>query len=200
MSTPNYVRLIVRSWRYVLLATLAGLVLALAFSLVQPLKYSSSVKILITQANVAGLDPYTAVKSTERIAQNLGEIVYTSAFFNTVTQDTSVDAGYFPSDELKKRTKWQDTVSTQVTPGTGVMNVTAYHPIRDQATTLAVRVAQQLVKEAPDLFGFSVRAQVIDAPVPSRFFAKPDFVKNAAYGAVAGFLLGLAWVLGKAKE
>jgi capsular polysaccharide biosynthesis protein len=200
MSTPNYVRLILRSWRYVLLATLAGLVLALAFSFVQPFRYSSSVKILITQANVAGLDPYTAVKSTERIAQNLGEIVATSAFFNAVTQDPSVDASYFPADELKKRKKWEDAVETVVTPGTGVMTVIAYHPVRDQATTLALRVSQQLVKEAPDLFGFSVRAQVIDAPVPSRFFAKPDFFMNAAYGAVAGFLLGLAWVLGKAKE
>lgn len=200
MSTPNYLRLITRSWRRIVLATLVGLVLALAFSLVQPLRYSSSVKVLITQTNPSGLDPYTAVKSTERIAQNLSEIVYTSSFFSNVVNDASVNAAYFPTDEINRRSAWKRTIETEVSPGTGVMMVTAYHTDRNQATTLAVRVAKQLAVEAPNLFGFSVRAQVIDAPLPSRFFAKPDFLVNAIYGAAAGLLLGLAWVLGRTKE
>lgn len=183
-----------------MLATLVGLVLALAFSLVQPLRYSSSVKVLITQTNPSGLDPYTAVKSTERIAQNLSEIVYTSSFFSNVVNDASVNAAYFPTDEINRRSAWKRTIETEVSPGTGVMMVTAYHTDRNQATTLAVRVAKQLAVEAPNLFGFSVRAQVIDAPLPSRFFAKPDFLVNAIYGAAAGLLLGLAWVLGRTKE
>jgi capsular polysaccharide biosynthesis protein len=200
MATPNYFRLIVRSWRYVLLATLLGLVLALAFSLVQPLRYSSSVKLLITQTNPAGLDPYTAVKSTERIAQNLAQLVYTSAFYSTVVKDKNVDTRYFPTDELKRRTMWESTIETEVSPGTGVMNVIAYHTNRTQATIIAQDVAMELAKQAPEFFGYSVRAQVIDAPVPSRFFAKPNFFVNAAYGAIAGLLLGLAWVLGKNKD
>lgn len=199
MATPNYLRLIVRSWRQILLATLLGLVLALAFSLVQPLRYSSSVKLLITQTNPAGTDPYTAIKSTERIAQNLAELVYTSAFFDAVTKDASVDATYFPTDEIRKRDQWRRTIDTEISPGTGVMSVIAYHTNRDQATTLAVRVAKQLTVEAPNFFGFSVRAQVIDAPLPSRFFAKPNFMVNGAYGVVAGLLLGLAWVLGRTR-
>lgn len=200
MSKPNYVRLILRSWRQVLLVTLLGLVLALAFSLVQPLRYSSTVRLLITQTNSTGLDPYTAIKSTERIAQNFSEIIFTSAFFQAVVDDPSVDSSYFPIDEINRRKKWASTIETSVSPGTGVMSVTAYHSNRDQATTLAVRVAQQVVLQAPNYFGFSVRVQVIDAPLPSRFFAKPNFVVNGAYGAIAGALLGLAWVLGRTKE
>lgn len=200
MATQNYLRLIMRSWRQVLLTTLLGLVLALAFSLVQPLRYSSSVKLLITQTNPAGTDPYTAIKSTERIAQNLAQLVYTTAFFDAVTKDASVDAAYFPTDEIRKRNLWEETISTDVSAGTGVMSVTAYHTNRDQATTLAVRVAKQLAIEAPNFFGFSVRAQVIDSPLPSRFFAKPNFAVNGAYGLIAGGLLGLAWVLGKNRE
>jgi len=200
MSKPNYVRLIVSSWRQIVLATLMGLVLALAFSLVQPLRYSSSVKLLITQTNPTGLDPYTAIKSTERIAQNLSELVYTSAFFDNVVSDPSIDKSYFPTDEINKRQKWEKAISTAISPGTGVMTVTAYHPNRDQATTLAVRVSKELSTQAPDYFGFSVRAQVIDAPLPSRFFAKPNFLVNGLLGAVAGTLLGLAWVLGRIKD
>ena len=181
-------------------STLVGLVLAVAFSLVQPLRYSSTVRLLITQTNVTGLDPYTAIKSTERIAQNLSEVIYTSSFFNAVMLDTSIDKNYFPQDEINKRKKWRETILTAVTPGTGVMTVTAYHTVRAQATQLAVRVAQEIANQAPNYFGYSVRVQIIDDPLPSRFFAKPDFVSNGLMGAVAGFLLSSAWALSRSKE
>lgn len=200
MPSPNLVRLFIRSWRFIAVSTLLGVVLAVAFSLVQPLRYSSSVRLLITQTNVTGLDPYTAVKSTERIAQNLTEVVYTSSFFNSVMAGGGIDASYFPEDEIAKRAKWRDTVETMVTPGTGVMSVTAYHTQRAQATELAVRVAQEISNQAPNFFGYAVRVQIIDDPLPSRFFAKPDFLRNGAFGAIAGFLLATAWVFGKTKE
>jgi capsular polysaccharide biosynthesis protein len=199
MSSPNLVRIFVRSWRLIVLATLLGVVLAVGFSLVQPLRYSSSIRLLITYTNVTGLDPYTAVKSTERIAQNLSEIVYTSSFFNAVMASGGVDASYFPTDEISKRAKWRETVETAVTAGTGVMTVTAYHPNRDQATAIAVRVANEIANQAPNFFGYSVRVQIIDDPLPSRFFAKPDFIRNAAFGAIIGFLAASAWVLGRRR-
>lgn len=200
MSRSNYVHILVKSWRQIVIVTLAGLVLALAFSFVQPFKYSSTVRILITQTNPTGLDPYTAVKSTERIAQNLSELIYTSEFFNAVTTNASVDQTIFPKDEIEKRKFWKDTIETSVAPGTGVMSITAYHQNRDQATTLALRTAQEIQTEAPNYFGFSVKAQVIDSPLPSRFFAKPDFIKNGLFGTACGVLLGFAWVLWKVRE
>lgn len=199
MATINYVRLLKHAWRQIVLAALLGLVLAAAFSLVQPLRYSSTVKLLITQTNSTGLDPYTAVKSTERIAQNLSELVYTTAFFKAVTDHPSVNRAYFPTDDISQRKKWADTIGTNVSPGTGIMTVTAYHTNRDQAATLAVRSAQELTTQAPDYFGFSVRAQVIDAPLASRWFAKPNFLMNGAYGLIAGLLLGLVWALGRGR-
>lgn len=200
MSKPNYLHLIVRSWRQLTLLTVMGIVFALAFSLVQPLQYSSSVKLLITQTNPTGLDPYTAIKSTERIAQNLSEIIYTSAFFDTVTANEDVDASYFPLDEIRKRKKWEQTISTSIAPGTGIMTISAYHPDRNQATAIVVATAKELSIQAPNFFGFTVRVQVIDAPLPSRFFARPNFTTNAVFGAVTGLLLGLAWVLSKVRE
>lgn len=200
MASPNLVRILTRSWRLIAVSAFLGLVLALGFSLVQPLRYSSTVRLLITQTNVAGLDPYTAVKSTERIAQNLSEVVYTSSFFNAVMADGSVDRAYFPADEISKRTLWRDTVETAVTAGTGVMSVTAYHPKREQATQLAIRISQEIANQAPNYFGYSVRVQVIDDPLPSRFFAKPDFIRNGLMGAMVGFLAATAWVLSKTRE
>jgi capsular polysaccharide biosynthesis protein len=200
MSRSNYIHILVKSWRQLLIVTLAGFVLALAFSFIQPFKYSSTVRLLITQTNATGLDPYTAVKSTERIAQNLSELIYTSAFFSAVTNDPSVDQSVFPSDEIQKRKYWKNSIETVVTAGTGVMSITAYHQDREQATILASRTAKEIESEAPNYFGFSVKAQVIDSPLPSRYFAKPNFVKNSLFGAVCGALLGFAWVLWKVRE
>lgn len=200
MSRPNYVRIIAHLWRQVALVAVLGCVLALGFSFVQPFQYSSTVKLLITQTNPTGLDPYTAIKSTERIAQNLGEIVYTTAFFSVVANDPSVDASSFPTDEIKKRRAWRETIETSVEPGTGIMTIVAYHRDRDQATNLAVRTANELSVQAPNYFGFSVRVQVIDSPLPSRFFARPNIAKNALFGTMAGLLLGLTWVLWKVRE
>lgn len=199
-SSPNLVRIFLRSWRLIIISSVLGLVLAIGFSLVQPLRYSSTVRLLITQTNITGLDPYTAVKSTERIAQNLTEVVYTSSFFNAVMASGDVDASYFPQDEISKRDMWRQAIATAVTPGTGVMSVTAYHPSRDQATQLAVRVAQEIANQTPNFFGYSVRVQIIDDPLPSRFFAKPDFVRNAMFGGIAGFLVASAWVFGRSKN
>jgi capsular polysaccharide biosynthesis protein len=200
MPSSNLIHILIRRSRLIAFATLLGLVLALGFSLVQPLRYSSTVRLLITQTNVSGLDPYTAVKSTERIAQNLSEVIYTSSFFSAIISSETIHRNYFPVDEIKKRAAWRDTVSTAVTPGTGVMSVTAYHTDRSQATAIALRVAQEVANQAPNYFGYSVRVQVIDDPLPSRFFAKPDFVSNGLMGLIAGFLIGTAWVLGKIRN
>jgi uncharacterized protein involved in exopolysaccharide biosynthesis len=197
MATTNYIRLFAKTWKFLLATTGVGLALALAFSLAQPLRYSSTERLLITQTNVVGLDPYTAIKSTERIAQNLSEIVYTTSFFNAVVARAKIDPSYFPLDEISKRQKWHDAIETSVAAGTGVMSVVAYHTDRAQATALAIGVAQELVDIAPNYFGYSVRVQIIDDPLPSRFFAKPDFLKNGLFGAIAGLLLGGIWVLGR---
>ena len=200
MATTNYVRLFLKGWKTISVASCLGLILALGFSFAQPLRYSSTVRLLITQADSAGLDPYTAIKSAERIGQNLSAIVYTSSFFDSVMAKGQVDASYFPSDEISRRTKWQDSVDTSVDTGTGVMSVVGYHTDRAQAQALAMGVAEQIVAITPNYFGTAVKAQIIDEAVPSRFFAKPDLLKNAALGIVIGFLLGTAWVLGRVKR
>lgn len=183
-----------------IVSTLAGAVLALAFSLAQPLRYSATERILITQTNATGFDPYTTIKSTERIAQNLSEIIYTSTFFNAVMATAQIDSTYFPADEISKRKKWKDTIETSVSAGTGVMSIIAYHPSRGQAIELSVKVAQELAAAAPNYFGYSVKVQIIDDPLPSRFFAKPDFLRNGLLGAVIGLLLASAWILGRVRN
>lgn len=200
MASINILHLFARAWRMLVLATLAGLFVALIASALQPLRFSSTVRLLITQTNATGLDPYTAIKSTERIGQNLTEVVYTSSFYNAVMQLGGIDQSYFPTDEIDRRKEWKKAVEVSVVPNTGVMDVTAYHKDRDQATAIAVNVAKELAEQAPNYFGYSVRLQIIDDPLPSRFFTKPDFLSNGLIGAFFGFVLGSLWVLAKMKD
>lgn len=200
MPSTNFVHIYLRNWKLLALCTLGGLVLAMLVSLFLPWRYSSTVRLLITQTNATGIDPYTAIKSTERIGQNLAELVYSSSFFNAVMNQGGIDRTYFPTDEIDKRQEWQNTIETSVVPGTGVMQVVAYHKNRDQATAIAVGVAKELVAQAPNFYGYSVRLQVIDDPLPSRFYAKPDLAQNAAFGLIFGFLIGSAWVLARIRQ
>ena len=156
--------------------------------------------MLITQPNVAGLDPYTATKSTERIASTLSELVHTTTFFDNATaQAKSFDVSFFPTDEHLRRKAWNKAIETAATPGTGIMTIKAYHPDRAQARVLVEAVARELAVEAPNFFGYSARVQVIDAPLPSRWFARPAFLANALFGLLIGFFVGVAWVLGSPK-
>lgn len=200
MATMNFMHIYIRGWRMLLLCTIAGLLIALIFSALQPLRYSSTVRLLITQTNATGVDPYTAIKSTERIGQNLSELVYSSSFFNAVMNQGGIDRDYFAIDEIDKRKEWQRAVETGVVPGTGIMQVVAYHKDRAQAIAIAVGVAKELATQAPNYYGYSVRLQIIDDPLPSRFFAKPDFLQNSVFGLLFGFLIGSAWILARIKQ
>ncbi len=173
-----------------------GAVLAFGFSLLLPRQYSSSVRLLITQPNAGSVDPYTSIKATERIATSLQELVYSTSFYaDTLDAAKEFDATYFPVDEYKKREKWRETIETSVAAGTGIMTVTTYHEDRLQARVLVVSAASEIAKLAQDYFGNGVRMQVIDAPLDSRWFARPQFVSITAYGALLGFFLGVGWVL-----
>lgn len=193
-STPLIVFL--EQWNVIVISAVVAAILATAFSFLTPLQYSSSVRVLITQPGTAGLDPYTVLKATESIANSLTQLVYSSTFFtNVIQQNAVVDPTYFPQDELRKRKLWRQTLDISVTPSTGILTLTAYHPTREQARALVEGAAKELALQAPNYFGTSVRIQVIDSPLDSRWFARPKFASNALVGFLVGALLGAAWVL-----
>lgn len=179
------------SWSRLVWGAVVGAVFLAALTFALPRQYSSTMRLLVVQANVAGLDPYTAVKSTEQIAGNVRELVYTSLVANRVLGETSgFTASYFSDDEYSRRKEWQKSVEVGVVPGTGILSVTAFHPNRDQARLLVEGVAKQMIEQTPN-FGYNAQARVIDTPLPSRWFARPNVVKNTALGAAIGGIMAL---------
>lgn len=194
-------RSLLASWRILAGLGFAGALLALAVSFLQPLQYSSTVRLLITQPGSVNVDAFTVLKSNERIAQNLSQLLRTSTFFeNILSQAQGVNASYFPSEENARRQAWNKAIATSVDTGSGLMTVSVYHPEVAQARSLVVAASNEIAKQAPNYFGSAIRVQVIDSPLDSRWFARPNFINNAVYGLFTGIMLGVLWSLLRKPE
>ena len=157
----------------ILLIGVAGGVAALALSILQPLRYGATMRVLIIQSTSPTLDAFTAVKSAEKVGKNLGGIIVSSSFLDRVLQASpAIDASEFPTVESKRRTFWEKTVESSVTTDTSVMEIQAFHTRQAQARAIAESIGTVLVRDATEYTGsHDIVVKVIDAPLVSRFIA-----------------------------
>jgi len=197
MSSPNYTSVLLDRWKSIAAFGFLGLVLALIVSFVQPLKHSSTVRLLVLQDIGTAVDAYTASRSEERIAENLSTIVYTTTFFDEVVNaGFSIDSDYFPTQDAKRRREWNKTVDVTVARGSGLMTVTAYHQDVAQAEQIARAVSFVLTEKASEYTsGSNVDVKLVDAPLNSRWIVRPNVLANAVSGFVLGGLVGLGVAL-----
>ncbi|HTK59828.1 MAG TPA: Wzz/FepE/Etk N-terminal domain-containing protein, partial [Candidatus Baltobacteraceae bacterium] len=146
--TLDIAQLLERHWRTIAVSAALVMVAAAALSFVRPLEYSSTMRLLIIQKAGVNLDPYTAIRSAERIADNLSQVIYTSVFYDKVTAaGFDIDRSYFDPVESRRRQQWSDMVSTQVTHETGFLQITVYHKDKEQASEIARAIAFVLTTE-----------------------------------------------------
>ncbi|MFH1098925.1 MAG: hypothetical protein V1723_03325 [Candidatus Uhrbacteria bacterium] len=182
--------------RLIVAAAIGGAAVALIFSIVQPLCYRATMRLLLIQATSPTLDAFTAVKSAEKVGKNLGQIIASSSFLERVLQaNPNVDGAAFPSDERKRRKRWEKMVETSVATETSVMEIRVYHPQRGQALAVADAIGTVLVRDAREYTGSrDIVAKVIDSPLASRLPVRPNILLNIIIGCLLGAFLGAAWV------
>ncbi len=197
MSQPNYIRDVASHWHTVVMFGLLGLVLALIVSFVQPLRYSSTVRLLILQDVGTSVDAYTASRAEERIADNLSTILYTSTFFDQVmSTGFDIDQTIFPNDDSKTRKVWGNMVKATVSRGSGLLSVTAYHRDIDQAEQIVRAIAVVLTERVDEYTsGGSVDVRLVDDPLNSRWPVKPNILVNILSGFILGAFVGIGFVL-----
>lgn len=196
-------QLLERHWKTIAVSALIVMVAAALLSFVRPLEYSSTMRLLIIQKAGVNLDPYTAIRSAERIADNLSQVIYTSVFYDKVTEaGFAIDKTYFKAAENKRREQWAKMVTTQVTHETGFLEVTVYHRDKDQASEIARAIAFVLTTEGNDYIGgHDLEIQLVDTPLQSRFPVRPNIPLNAFLGAVIGTILSSLYVVaGEARR
>ncbi|MDD5043885.1 MAG: Wzz/FepE/Etk N-terminal domain-containing protein [Patescibacteria group bacterium] len=191
----NYFKVLKEEKGTIITFVLAAVVLSLLLSLAIPWKYSSTIRLLVVQ-NQPNLDAYTALKSAERVGDNLSQLLYTSTFYDKVLNTKfSIDKQYFKQDEIKKRKQWQKMLYARVMSGTGIMEVVVYHEDKTQATQVANAIAYVLTTEGKDYAGGFSTIKLVDSPLESRYPVKPNFIANVISGFILGFVLGGAYVL-----
>lgn len=190
--------------KFIVIAAITVALVAVGVSLLRPLKYSASVRLLITQRAAFTLDPYTALRSTELVAENFVQLINTSSFLDRVLESGyQIDAGYFKkSSEARRRRLWENTIDSSISRGTGLLKVTAYHPEQNEAKKIVSAAAFLLSTQGSDYVGRDITVRLVDPPLASRFPVKPNLPLNMASGALLGALAAsvLVWIDHRRKK
>lgn len=181
-----------KQWRLLLvvgiiLAGVSGVVSALL-----PLEYRAEADVLVISKSRYGVDPYTIVKSAERVGENLAEIMTTDDFFEKVLEEagTQIDASPFEnvSDRVRRR-RWSQSVQGEVVYGTSVLKIRTFHTDPGSAAALAAGVASTLSSRGWEYVGGDVDIRVVNNPAVSRYPVRPNIILNILGGFIVGVLL-----------
>jgi len=197
MEDYQYTRALAGGWKRIVLFGLLAAIFGVGLSFVFPLRYSSTMRLLIIQKQLSQSDPYTAMKASERLSENLGQIIYTTSFFEKVlASEFNIDRTIFKADETKKRKQWSQMIATQVMSGSGMLVVTVYHTDPDQASQIARAISFVLTTEGWQYVGGGdLQVKLVDQPLQSKYPVKPNIPANAFAGFVLGLIAGAGQVL-----
>lgn len=172
--------------------------LSLLVSIFFPPYYSATTQVLIISRDRSGVDPYTQVKSAERIGENLAQVMKTTDFFNKVMSSgtTTFDKTRWQGlTDRKLRKQWQRDVEGTMAYGSSLLNIKTYSRTSDDAKALAAAVTETVSSRGWEYAGGDVAIKIVNDPLVSRFPARPNYIMNAGIGLVLGLLLSSWWVL-----
>lgn len=198
MFYQSPVKMLRRRWKIIFLIGVVFALFAAFVTVLFPLEYRADAQVLIISSSRYGVDPYTVVKSAERVGENIAQIMKTSDFYNKVKeqQGTQVDWNYFESlAERKKRKAWDRAVSPSVIFGTGVLSVSTFHQDPVQAERLARAIVSTLERRAVEYVGGDVTLKIVNQPIVTNWPVRPNLVINTFLGFIIGiFLMGFLTV------
>ncbi len=198
----HYLFVLSRGWKKILAFALVTSLAGAGLSLLFPLQYSSSIRMLVIQRQLSASDPYTAIKASERISDNLSQIIYTTSFYDKVMGSKfNIDKSVFKADEISKRKQWSQMISTQVIRDSGMLIVTVYHVNPAQAEQISRAIAFILSTEGTFYIdGGNLDIKLVDDPLISKYPVKPNIPVNAVLGLMLGLIIGTGYVLAGARK
>ncbi len=198
MTFSQYLQSIKSKAPTILLVILAVLIATMSLTLVlgQPFKYRSTVQLLVVQKQGPAVDAYTAIRSAEKMADNLSAVVYTSSFLDRALEAPYQTIDTLPTDPVKRKREWKKMVETNVLPETGIIEISVYNPNRNQAVAYAQAISWVLVNQGDQYHGggSDVEIRSIDAPLTSNHPVKPNLLINLLVALMIGSLISLVVV------
>ena len=189
--------LLFKRWKFIALVGLMFAVISTVITLLFPLEYRADAQVLIISKTRYGVDPYTVVKSAERVGENLAQVMETDDFLRKVREAEGYRLDWSRFDGLNERQKrraWPKMIAGSVVYGTGVLNVSTYHSSAEQAKLFSAAVSDTVVNKAWEYVGADVILKVVNSPIVTRFPARPNIFLNVLLGFVAGLFVGSAIV------
>lgn len=200
-SHPSYLLLLLSRTKFLFAIGILVAILCVIISLFFPLNYSATSGVFVIPRQGFGVDPYTVIKSAERLGENLARAVESSEFRDKVLgSEPAIDISSWPATERSRRRFWNRIIDTNVLPGTGLLEVTAYSPDPRQAEILSRAVVKTLTQSGTEYIGAQVSFKISDDPVASRFPVKPNLIVNAIVGFLFGIILASLHVLFAVKR
>jgi capsular polysaccharide biosynthesis protein len=206
MSLSYFWQLIKNKKLVIGIFVLAFLIVGVGLTLAQPLKYSSSLRLLVVQDSgaVAG-DPYAMARSNEYLSDVLSKVTYSTSFYGrAMSAGFNIDKAYFGNTNKKAAKNWNKTIEVKKINNTGIISVTAYHPEPGQAERIARAVGYVLITQNQNYHGLGdkVSLKLLDEPINSAWPVKPNLLLNAALSLFLGLVFGLIYVylFGEAKN
>jgi uncharacterized protein involved in exopolysaccharide biosynthesis len=186
--------IMVKRFRLILLSSMVGLILGAGITLLFPLEYRADAQVYIISKSRYGVDPYTIIRSAERVGENIAQVMGTNDFYTKVMSDTNyaIDRSYFEDPtitERVKRKRWEKAMKGSVVFGTGTLTVSAYSVSTTQALALAGAAVDTLARRGWEYVGGDVDIKVVNEPVVTRFPVRPNLLVNALLGAIATMLI-----------
>lgn len=169
-----------------------GAVVAGIFTALFPLYYRADAQVLIITRSRLSADPYTIVKSAERVGESIALVLTSHDFYTKVIRQPgfTIDTQWFEQgSEKKRRKRWEKTIRASVVYGTGILNVSAYSTNRDQAKAIAGSAVSALVNESGEYTSGDLNFKVLNDPLVTRFPVRPNVAVNMLLGAIVAVLL-----------
>lgn len=196
MEMTDFLSLIRKKWGTISSLVFIFLILASILTIIQPIKYGSSAKVLVIQ-NLTNPDPYQASKSTEYLSNILAKVVYSNSFFgNVLSSGYFVDKNYFGATIKEQMKAWSRTVSAKPINDSGIISLTVYHTDRSQAESIASAVIYTL-QTKHGLYhgnGSNVSVKIIDEPITSNYPIKPNLFFNFGLALALGLAFSLIYI------
>lgn len=173
--------------------------LGLIFSLAQPLKYCSTVKLLVVQKQIPGnnSDAYAMMRSSEYIGKILSKVANSTSFAEKVfLVSNDIDRSYFGDDTKKLSKKWGNTIETKTLNETGIIEVSAYHTNKIQAEKIVRSISAIMIANHAEYHGLNdaVEIKLLDKPITTNYPVKPNLAVNVVLAFFAGLFISLAWI------
>ncbi len=181
-----------KQWQLVFFSALLLASISFALSTILPIKYESTVSILIIQKqSVEKVDAFSAAKSAEYLSQIFSRIIYTNKFFQELFQSPYKIVNDFPRDPEEWKKSWKKAVAVKKINNTGIIKISVLSSSRDQAENLAQAIAWNLSQNGQKYHGGGDRVEIklIDGPITPFDSAWPKVWLNTLLGLLVGVLI-----------